>query len=283
MNLLITGANGQLGQCFRTLLAGRKDINPTYIDKDDLDLTDFFATKEFFKDRDFDAVVNCAAYTAVDMAEVNREAAEKLNAGSILNLANALRDKDSKLVHISTDYVFNGQADCPYKETDITEPNTCYGVTKLAGEKILENYRPESIIIRTAWLYSPFGKNFYLTMKNKALAGEEVKVVCDQRGTPTYAMDVAQAILDILTANSWIPGVYHYTNTGETTWYDFAKAIYKYTGADPRLVKPITSDQFICKAKRPKYSVLDKSKVMTTFDIKIPDWEESLKVCAEYR
>ena len=277
MKVVVTGARGQLGQTLRELISQRDDIQPVYVDIDELDLTDKERVEEFFENIKADAIVNCAAYTAVDRAESEPELAEKVNTVATGNLADAARKNGAKLIHISTDYVFNGEGGRPYKESDPTDPQTVYGRTKLEGERLMQELNPEAIIIRTAWLYSLYGKNFYLTMREKALGGERVRVVNDQHGSPTFAGDLAKAILEILTANRWVPGIYHFTNEGATTWFDFTREIYRTLGADPDLVEPVSSEEFKSAARRPRYSVLNKLKIKDTYRLTIPKWEESLR------
>lgn len=281
INVLVTGGNGQLGHSLKDKIQLRNNIRGTFIDIDELDLRDKEAVEQYFESENFDIVVNCAAYTAVDRAEDEQELAREINIDTIVNIGLVAEKKGLKVIHISTDYVFDGESDYPYKESDAANPKTVYGQTKLAGEQLLLKIHPESVIIRTAWLYSSYGKNFFLTMRNKAIKEESVKVVNDQHGSPTLALDLANVILDIIEFPEWKSGIYHFTNGGETTWFEFTKEIYTLLGADPTLVSPISSDKYKSKAVRPKFSVLDTSKIRTTFSLEIPDWKESLKTIAQ--
>lgn len=259
--LVITGGNGQLGRSIRDSINKYPNLEGVFIDVETLDLTDANAVKEYFESNPFDFVVNCAAYTAVDKAETDAEAAEAINVRAVRNIALAAVKNGIRVMHISTDYVFDGESPTPYKETDTTNPQTVYGQTKLQGERELIRLAPESMVIRTAWLYSNYGKNFFLTMKAKALAGEKVRVVADQRGCPTEASSLADVILRVIAEDKWHPGIYHFTGREEMSWYDFTREIYKMVGADPKLVSAITTSEFPALAKRPKYSVLDNTKI----------------------
>lgn len=282
MKVIVTGGKGQLGRSIKDVFdASGEKHSILFIDKEELDLTDTAQTESFFKGHQADLLINCAAYTAVDQAETDIECAERMNSHAVENLANAAAVNGFRIIHISTDYVFDGQSTKPYRETDTTNPQTVYGATKLKGEKILQYIDPQSIIIRTAWLYSPYGKNFYLTMKNRAEKGLPVNVVADQRGTPTNAHDLANAIFKIAENEKWEPGIFHFSNEGECTWYDFTIEIYRSLDADESLVSPISSDEYKCAAKRPQYSVLDKEKIKSTYKLKIPEWQESLRKMTE--
>lgn len=259
--LVITGGNGQLGRSIRDSIIKYPNLKGVFIDVETLDLTDANAVKEYFESNPFDFVVNCAAYTAVDKAETDAGAAEAINVRAVRNIAIAAVKNGFRVMHISTDYVFDGESSTPYKETDTTNPQTVYGQTKLQGERELIRHAPESMVIRTAWLYSNYGKNFFLTMKAKALAGEKVRVVADQRGCPTEASSLADVILRVIAEDKWHPGIYHFTGREEMSWYDFTRDIYKMVGADPELVSAITTSEFPALAKRPKYSVLDNTKI----------------------
>lgn len=266
-----------MGTCLRDAVTSGQGIDALFIDKDTLDLLEVDAVNRFLAANPCDVLVNCAAFTAVDKAEEEREAAFSINSNVVGTLAQASRRFGFRIIHISTDYVFDGKGSEPYIETDTPNPQTQYGLSKLSGERLLQSINPEAIIIRTAWLYSNYGKNFFLTMLGKAKAGEMVRVVDDQRGTPTYAGDLATAIMQIIEGGKWIPGTYHFTNGGETTWYGFTREIYRNAGADERLVVPIPSNEFPTAARRPAYSVLDKTKIRCTFGIEVQDWKESLK------
>lgn len=282
MYIVVTGAKGQLGKSLQDIFRKIPDFKVKYIDIEDLDLTDSFQVEKYFQQNNgFDYLINCAAYTAVDKAEVEPGKAESVNSDAVENIARAAADKGFRIIHISTDYVFSGDVINPYKETDVPNPKTVYGETKLKGERKLLEIAPDSIIIRTSWLYSKYCKNFYITMRDKALKGEAVRVVNDQKGTPTNASDLAETILAIITAEQWRPGIYNFSNEGETTWYDFTKEIYGLVRNNPGLVSSTTTEEFKSLARRPKYSVLDKTKIKNTYRIKISDWRESLKRLVE--
>lgn len=276
MKIIITGSEGQLGKTFRDLFSEKEAIEVGFIDLNEVDLCDERAVLEFFRNNECDIVINCAGYTAVDQAETDYANAMAGNVKLVENLAKAALENDFRIVHFSTDYVFDGEGKRPYKENNNTAPATVYGLSKLRGEQLLLKMLPDAIVIRTSWLYSGYGKNFFLTMKRKALSGEEVRVVNDQWGTPTNAADLASAVLNIIESARWTPGVYHYSNEGCITWYDFARKIYKGLGAVTELVKPIATEDYPSKAVRPKYSVLDKTKIKDTFSLEVPYWEVSL-------
>ena len=273
MKTLITGANGQLGLELGKIMSGA-----VLAGHNDLDITDKNAVDTFVKKNNIDTIINCAAYTAVDMAEDNYNLAEKINAVGPKHLA----DTGCKLVHISTDYVFDGNATEPYTIDCSPKPKSAYGKTKYLGEWVVQFCAKEYVIIRTSWLYSPYGKNFVKTMRNLASNRKEISVVSDQFGLPTYAADLANAIVQIVPQiekkNS---GVYHYSNSSETngiSWYDFAVEIMKQSGLDC-MVKPITTAEYPTRAVRPKYSVLDTHEIQKIFGIKIPMWQDALKRC----
>ena len=272
MNVLITGAGGQLGHEFTKLLP-----NAVATDFKCLDITDKRAVKDFVVQNDIDTIINCAAYTAVDAAEQDINTAKKIN---VLG-PEILAKTGCKLVHFSTDYFFDGRANTPYKTTAWPIPLSVYGNTKLMGEKSVLRFSPESIVIRTAWLYSPYGKNFVKTMQKLGGEKQEINVVNDQFGTPTYAADLAAAVVQILPQiNIFNSGVYHFTNLGQCSWYDFACEIMKQSGLKCK-VNPVPSSQYPTLAKRPSYSVLDKEKIQQTFGIKIADWQDALKRCID--
>ncbi|MDR0427479.1 MAG: dTDP-4-dehydrorhamnose reductase [Dysgonamonadaceae bacterium] len=282
-NILVAGANGQLGNELQLLFDHYPGFEFFPADVDVLDLTDQTKTKAFVAKNRIDYIVNCAAYTAVDKAEDEPERCYEINKDAVAYLAEAARGK-AKIIHISTDYVFDGTNTIPYKETDQTNPPSVYGKSKKEGEEILFSIHPESIVIRTAWLYSSFGNNFVRTMIRLGNEKTELNVVADQKGTPTCAADLAKAILDIIVhaeENKTFPaGIYHYSNEGETTWYGFAKEIFRLTGINCR-INPIATAQYPTKASRPMYSVLDKTKIKQTFRIDIANWEDSLKKCID--
>lgn len=283
MNILVTGANGQLGNCIRNATAGSAD-NYIFTDVAELDITDTGAVMKAVKDNDIKVVVNCAAYTNVDKAESDAGLAERLNCGAVANLANAIRQNDGTLIHISTDYVFGGDPyNTPCREDQKGTPTGVYGLTKLHGEKAIEASGCKALIFRTAWLYSEYGKNFVKTMLNLTATKPEMKVVFDQTGTPTYAQDLADAIVDIITNRRYEgnEGIYHYSNEGVCSWYDFTKAIAQMAGNDGCDIQPCHSDEFPSPVKRPAYSVLDKTKFKNTFGMKVPYWKDSLTICLQ--
>ncbi|MDR0863613.1 MAG: dTDP-4-dehydrorhamnose reductase [Candidatus Symbiothrix sp.] len=281
-NILITGAKGQLGSELEVLYAQYPEFNFIPTDVDTLDLTQKEAVVKIVQDKKIDYIVNCAAYTAVDKAEDDVELCYKINRDAVKNLAEAAKGK-ARIIHVSTDYVFDGRATAPYKETDTTHPQSVYGKSKREGEEALLAICPESIIIRTAWLYSIYGNNFVKTMLRLGKERPELNVVYDQKGTPTYAADLAQAILSIIVytekEKTFPSGVYHYSNEGITTWFDFTEKIFQLAGITGCTVHPIPTDQYPTKATRPMYSVLDKTKIKETFGIIVPEWELSLKKC----
>ena len=280
--VLITGADGQLGNEMRHLFESYSQFEFFPTDIAELDLCNKQAIDNFIIANEIDYIVNCAAYTAVDKAEDEIDLCYKINRDAVENLAKAASGK-AKVIHVSTDYVFNGQGKKPYKETEPTNPQSVYGKSKQEGEAVLLKNCKESIIIRTAWLYSSFGNNFVKTMICLGQERDSLNVVADQTGTPTYAADLAKAIMDIIVfdeINQLFPaGIYHYSNEGICTWYDFALKIHELAGITTCKVNPITTGQYPTKAKRPMYSVLDKTKIQETFGLEIPEWERSLKKC----
>lgn len=283
-NVLVTGANGQLGSELRRATADHNDIlNFIFTDVAELDITDIQAVDEFVKNNKIRYIINCAAYTAVDKAEDDTELCYKINKDAVRNLGIAAANNQAKVIHVSTDYVFDGTGSRPYTESDQVCPKSVYGKSKQEGESALLEACADSIIIRTAWLYSTFGNNFVKTMIKLGKERESLNVVADQTGTPTNAADLAKAIVKILDyseANSHFKaGIYHYSNEGITTWYDFTKAIHHDAGITTCKVNPISTDQYPTRASRPQYSVLDKSKIKAAFGIQIPQWEDSLRVC----
>lgn len=278
-NILITGANGQLGREMRKVLEGDIFVNAIFTDIDELDITDRKAIEDCVVSNKVDFIVNCAAYTAVDAAESNVELCTKLNVEAPTLLAQISNKYGAKLIHISTDYVFDGTNCRPYREDDEPCPTSVYGRTKLDGERHIIDVAPESIIIRTAWLYSPHGKNFVKTMLQLGLDKEQLRVVCDQVGTPTNALDLASVIITFINCDQWHPGIYHFSNEGSISWYDFTMAIHRIAGITTCHVLPCMTKDYPTAATRPHYSVLDKSKIKTTLGIEIPYWEESLEQC----
>lgn len=281
MNILITGANGQLGNCMRY---AAKDSEDKYIFTDvaELDITDAEAVAKAVKDNDIKVIVNCAAYTNVDKAESDRDFAELLNARAVRNLADAVKANDGTLIHISTDYVFGGSlGNTPRTEEEPVNPTGVYGETKLHGEQEIAESGVKSLIIRTAWLYSEYGKNFVKTMLGLTSSKPELKVVFDQVGTPTYAQDLADTIFDIIENRKFDgnEGIYHYSNEGVCSWYDFTKMIAGIAGNNECDIQPCHSDEFPSPVTRPSYSVLDKTKIKNTFGIRVPYWTDSLSKC----
>ncbi len=274
--VLVTGSSGQLGSEIREL-SGSFEGDFFF---DSLDITDKDALETFVKENDIDTIINCAAYTAVDKAEENEIDADRVNHQAVRYLAKISKDRDIKLIHISTDYVFDGKNYKPYIEEDITNPQSIYGKTKLAGEKALQEVAPKnSIIIRTSWVYSSFGNNFVKTMLKYGKQRDELRVVYDQIGTPTYARDLAKVIFDIVPQiKNDKPEIYHYSNEGVLSWYDFAKEIMKMACVECDVV-PIESFEYPLPAPRPHYSLLNKSKIKKEFEISIPFWKDSLHNC----
>lgn len=279
--ILVTGANGQLGNSIRVLSGQYPQYNFLFTDVDTLDITDPAAVKAAIKDNQVNYIINCAAYTAVDKAEDNEELCRRLNSFAVCVLGEAAREAGAKMIHVSTDYVFSGTGYRPYKETDGTRPVSVYGRTKLAGEEGLMEVCPDAVIIRTAWLYSEFGTNFVKTVLRLGKERDELGFVFDQIGTPTYAGDLAAIILSVVTADekgAFVPGIYHYSNEGVCSWYDFTVKILQIAGIDCR-IRPIETKDYPTKAVRPPYSVLNKSKIKETYKIVIPHWETSLRIC----
>ncbi len=277
-NILVTGAKGQLGSEIRELSILYTDYNFFFKGSVDLDITDFRKVNNFIEDQDIDIIINCAAYTAVDNAESNYELANKINNLAVKNLAEIAKKRSIKLIHISTDYVFDGNSCKPYLESDIANPKSIYGKTKLFGEKAVLTINPNnSIIIRTSWVYSKYGNNFVNTMLNLAKNRTNLNVVYDQVGTPTLAKDLAKVILNILKdiSNKKVE-IYHYSNLGVCSWYDLAQAIFEIT-KKPIKLKPVRSSEFPSKVTRPFYSVLDKKKITEKYKVEISYWRKSLK------
>lgn len=282
-NILVTGCNGQLGNEIRRISANHENnFRFFFTDVAELDITDLKTVDSFIKENNIKYIINCAAYTAVDKAEDDVDLCYKINRDAVANLGLAATNNNAKVIHISTDYVYDGTANKPYVETDTVNPQSVYGKSKQEGEAELLKACADSIIIRTAWLYSIFGNNFVKTMIKLGKERETLNVVADQKGTPTYGTDLAKTIVKILDfseANGFKHGIYHYSNEGTTTWYDFTLAIHKEAGINTCKVNPITTEQYPVKATRPKYSVLDKTKIKSTFNLTIPKWEESLNNC----
>ena len=278
--ILITGSKGQLGSELKQLAGNYPAFNFLFTDVDELDITNKRVIDEFVSQHAVGYIVNCAAYTAVDAAEDNVELCYAINRDAVRNIGEVAEKYHIKLLHVSTDYVFNGKSYIPYTEDVGVAPESVYGKSKLAGELALNEVSPQSIIIRTSWLYSSFGNNFVKTMIRLGKERENLNVVFDQVGTPTYAADLAQVILLILSSDMWYPGIYHFSNEGVCSWYDFTKSIHRIANITCN-VQPILSKEYPTKAVRPFYSVLDKNKIKKTYNISIPHWEESLRKCME--
>lgn len=277
--LLVTGCNGQLGLSLQEAIAAYPDLQATFTDSDTLDLTDRDAVEKTVAEGSYDYIVNCAAYTAVDMAESDEIAAWKINAEAVRHLARAAKASKTKVIHISTDYVFPGKSFRPYDEHDEPLPRSIYGRTKLEGEAVLTSFCPDAVIIRTAWLYSEHGRNFVKAILNKAASDGQLRVVNDQIGTPTYAADLAEVILKMVSMPEWKPGIYHFSDEGVASWYDFAVAIMRLTGQSDVKVTPVSTAEYPTAAQRPMYAVLNKAKIRKTLGIEIPHWEKSLTRC----
>ena len=278
MNILITGCNGQLGNEIQLLQAQYAQHTWLNTDVNELDITDKAAIERFVEANEIDGIVNCAAYTAVDKAESDPQLARKLNADAPAFLAEAVAKRGGWMVQVSTDYVFNGTKHTPYVETDEPCPNSIYGQTKLEGEQAVSKLCTNAMIIRTAWLYSEFGNNFVKTMIRLGREREQLGVIFDQVGTPTYAHDLATAIMAAIDKGIK-PGVYHFSNEGVTSWYDFTKSIHRLAGINTCQVSPLHTAEYPTPASRPAYSVLDKTKIKAAYGIEIPHWEESLAKC----
>ena len=278
----MTGAGGQLGRSLRVACCASCDFLFTDVmesrDTQRLDITDIDAVRDFVQQNDVTVIVNCAAYTDVNGAESDVEKCTVINAEAPGILATVMRERNGLLLHISTDYVFDGESDVPYTEDAKCAPQSVYGITKYQGEQAILSSGCRYVIVRTSWLYSEYGRNFVKTILALAASKPELKVVSDQIGTPTYALDLANLICRILESDDK-EGVYHYSNEGSCSWYEFAKAIVEGAGNEMCVVNPCTTEEYPTPAKRPMYSVLDKSKVKETFGIEVPHWSESLKKC----
>ena len=280
MKILITGCNGQLGNELQLLEKNYPNHQWLNTDVEELDITNQLAVNQFVAENKVDGIVNCAAYTAVDKAESDRQLATALNTEAPAYLAAAIEKRGGWLLHISTDYVFDGTNHTPYVETDTPCPDSVYGSTKLAGEMGVMKFCRKTMIIRTGWLYSTFGNNFVKTMLRLGRERDKLGVVFDQVGTPTYAHDLAQAIMTAIEQGVK-PGIFHFSDEGVCSWYDFAKAIHRMSGINRCQVSPLHTEEYPTPASRPHYSVLDKTKIKQTYGIVIPQWEESLQKCLE--
>ena len=291
MRVLVTGKNGQLGKSIHKVVNSavktHNSLSPhhfVFVGREELDLSDRNNITHYFEGNAFDIIINCAAYTAVDKAEEELKLADQVNHLAVKQLAQIAKKQQAKLIHISTDYVFDGEGNKPYTETDETNPINIYGKTKLAGEKALQKVMPtDAIIIRTSWVYSEFGNNFVKTILRLGKERGELSVVSDQIGSPTYATDLANAILRIIDIKDYQDKgqqteIYHYSNEGNISWYDFAQEIFKLAEFDCK-VKPITTVEYPRPARRPKNTLMDKDKITETFSVNIADWKESLNTC----
>ena len=284
MKIIVTGSKGQLGRSIEELSSGYAELAFVFTDVEELDICDSSEVNHFFEKEVPSLVINCAAYTAVDKAEKEAVLADKINHQAVANLALACKKIGARLIHISTDYLFDGTKSSPYHEKDIVRPQSVYGISKLGGETAILHSRIPSIIIRTSWLYSAYGSNFVKTMLRLGKERNQLSVVSDQTGTPTYAGDLAKVILDIsrqtaLNEKHFVTGIYHYSNEGVASWFDFAKAIFEFQQEMICQVNPIDSTAYPTPAIRPAYSVLNISKIKTTFAVGIPYWRDSLKLC----
>lgn len=278
MRILVTGANGQLGNEMRVLAKENPQHLYYFTDVQELDICNEQAVQNFVAENEIDVIVNCAAYTAVDNAEDNPELCDRLNNVAPGYLACAAQRRGAAMIQVSTDYVFDGTAHIPYREEEPTCPNSVYGSTKLAGEQNVLKHCERAMVIRTAWLYSIYGNNFVKTMIRLGRERDTLGVIFDQIGTPTYANDLARAIYDAINKGV-VRGIYHFSDEGVCSWYDFTVAIHRLAGITSCRVKPLHTAEYPSRAARPHYSVLDKTKIKNTFDIEIPHWEESLKRC----
>ncbi len=283
MNILVTGANGQLGSAIKDNVHGVVNCNIYFTDVEELDISKSKEIIDYLLEKDIDVVINCAAYTAVDRAEEDSDRAQLVNATAVNSIVKACEIAKARLIHVSTDYVFNGEQYKPLTEDMVVRPLGVYGITKREGEEYVLNSQIESIIIRTSWLYSSYGNNFVKTMMRLGKEKEELGVIFDQVGTPTYADDLAVFILQIINNQKKLDEfgkVYHFSNEGVASWYDFAIAIMEISKIDCK-VKPLRTEDYPTPAKRPHYSIMDKSKTKKTFNVEIPYWRDSLKKCID--
>ncbi len=283
--ILVTGSNGQLGKELKVLADHYPQFRFVFASREDLKIHHYGLVENYFIATKPQYCINCAAYTAVDKAENEKDVAMLVNAEAVGNLAAVCKKYQTKFIHISTDYVFDGESEVPYKEDDPTHPINAYGQSKLTGEQLCMKENKDAIIIRTSWVYSSYGHNFVKTMMRLMNERTELNVVDDQVGSPTYAADLAEAILTIINNDqlsmiTWAPGIYHYSNEGKISWYDFAVAINELIGSKAKL-HPISTAEFPTPAKRPRFSLLNKEKIIKMYQISIPDWKESLRKCID--
>lgn len=277
-SILVTGSKGQLGCALQSISGRFAGFKLHFTDVDTLDILDRSSVGSVIESLRAGVIVNCAAYTAVDRAEDDADRCMRVNCEAVRNIGEAAASTGAKVIHVSTDYVFDGKGTRPYREEDATNPSSVYGQSKLAGEQALLSTCHDAVIIRTAWLYSETGSNFVQTMLRLGAARDAVSVVADQQGTPTYATDLADAVMTVATSGNFVPGIYHYSNEGICTWYDFAVKIFELTGMTCR-VHPLTTAGYPARAVRPAYSVLDKAKIRRTYGVLTPGWEDSLEKC----
>lgn len=278
--ILVTGANGQLGKELQQLAPGFPQFEFIFLAKEDLPIHHFEMVRHYFSVYHPAYLINCAAYTAVDRAESEKDRAFQINAEAVGVLAAVCKQHSTRMIHISTDYVFDGTATGPYTEDAPTNPQSVYGASKLEGEKQALQFNPDSVIIRTSWVYSEYGKNFVRTMLKLMQEKKEISVVNDQLGSPTYAADLAEAVLQIIRSGKWEPGIYHYCNKGVISWYDFAVTIKEVTASTCK-ISPIPTTAYPTAAKRPAYSVLDTQRIRDTYSMEMKDWVLSLKTCLD--
>ncbi len=280
--ILVTGANGQLGMELRKLAGSVEQFSFDFLDIEELDLTNQDAVDYFFVDKNYYAIINCAGYTAVDKAEENKMLADQVNGTVVKMLAEKANEKESIFIHISTDFVFDGRLSRPYNENDLPDPQSVYARSKLLGEQYFMAYANRGMVIRTSWLYSEYGHNFVKTILKYGIEKDSLRVVFDQVGTPTYAFDLARAIVYILTLNKKIQGkgIYHFSNEGVASWYDFAMAIIEIAKINCKII-PIETIDYPLPAHRPAFSVMNKAKIKNEFNLEIPHWKDSLKVCLQ--
>lgn len=276
--ILVTGAGGQLGSELQIACKHYPQFEFVFVDKDEMPLDDPGKVRSVVEEVHPSWCISCGAYTAVDKAETETDLAFLINGEAPGAMAAACKSIGARMIHISTDYVFDGNSAVPLKETDLTGPINVYGASKLQGEQLVLKNNPDTVVIRTAWVYSEFGHNFVKTMMRLMKEKPSISVINDQIGSPTYAADLAQVILDIVVAPRWVPGVYHYSNEGQISWYEFALAIRELIGSNCA-INPISTEQYPTPAKRPHYSLLDKSLIKKTYGIEVPDWRKGLTAC----